>query len=177
MTSSRTVHELDLATATRLQSEPLTYPEVGRVLTDPPPGYRHITQTRRVRSSAGFDELADAVLTWQVQFRSGLRVATSSRRAALHTVVRMGLGPIHIPCRVVAVFDEPRRRGFAYGTLPGHPERGEEAFVVEQRADGTVDFTITAFSRPATRLARLGGPVSTGVQTLMTRRYLRALDD
>jgi len=31
--------------------------------------------------------------------------------------------------------------------LPGHPERGEEAFVVERRTDGTF-FSITAFSRP-----------------------------
>ena len=32
------------------------------------------------------------------------------------------LGPVRAPCRVVYVVDEPDRRGFAYGTLPGHPE-------------------------------------------------------
>jgi hypothetical protein len=53
------------------------------------------------------------------------------------------------PCRVVYVIDEPRRRGFAYGTLPGHPESGEEAFVLEQRDDGTIASNIIAFSRPA----------------------------
>ena len=168
---------LDAATARRLRDQPLTYPEVGRVLTDPPAGYRYFAQTRLVRSARSFDELADAVLTWQVQARSGLHVAASSTTIILDTTVELHLGPLRIPCRVVTVIDEPRRRGFAYGTLPGHPERGEEAFVVDQRADGAVDLTVTAFSRPATRLARLGGPLGTGAQRLMTRRYLRALDD
>jgi uncharacterized protein (UPF0548 family) len=47
------------------------------------------------------------------------------------------------------VIDEENRRGFAYGTPPGHPEQGEEAFVVALREDGQVTFTVTAFSRPA----------------------------
>ena len=29
------------------------------------------------------------------------------------------------PCRVVYVVDGPGQFSFAYGTLPGHPERGE----------------------------------------------------
>ena len=171
------VELLDAATVRRLRDQPLTYPEVGRVLTDPPSGYRYFAQTRLVRSARSFDELADAVLAWQVQARSGLRVAASSTPIAVDTVVELHLGPLRIPCRVVSVVNEPRRRGFAYGTLPGHPERGEEAFVVEHRPDGAVDLTVSAFSRPATRLARLGGPLSTGAQRLITGRYLRALDD
>ncbi len=92
--------------------------------------------------------------------------------------MRLGVGPacVSIPCRVVAVVDEARRRGFSYGTLPGHPESGEEQFVLEQRDDGRIDFTITAFSRPATLLARLAGPAGRAGQRLMTQRYLDALD-
>ncbi len=174
------VELLDTVTIRRLQSQALTYPEVGRVLTDPPAGYRHIAQTRRIRGSAGFDELADGVLTWQVQARAGLKVAASSLHVEPDAVVVLSLGigalALRIPCRVVSVIDEPGRRGFVYGTLPGHPEQGEEAFVLDHRPDGGVDFTVTAFSRPASRLARLGGPVGIGVQTLAVRRYLRALD-
>ena len=33
-----------------------------------------------------------------------------------------------VPCRIVSVIDGQTRWGFAYGTLPGHPEQGEEAF-------------------------------------------------
>ena len=57
-----------------------------------------------------------------------------------------------------AVVNEPRRAGFAYGTLPGHPESGEESFVVEHLADDRVVLCIRAFSRPASWLFRIGYP-------------------
>ncbi|GAA2167730.1 DUF1990 family protein [Humibacillus xanthopallidus] len=71
---------------------------------------------------------------------------------------------------------EPRRRGFAYATLQGHPESGEERFVLDHDIDGDIRFTVTAVSRPASQLARLGGPISRAVQGRMTQRYLAALD-
>jgi uncharacterized protein (UPF0548 family) len=80
-----------------------------------------------------------------------------------------------VPCRVVYVINEPSRSGFAYGTLPGHPEKGEEAFVVELSTDGQVHLVIRAFSRPATLLARAGGPLTRAIQELITERYVRAL--
>ncbi len=46
---------------------------------------------------------------------------------------------------------------------------------MELATDGTVSFEITAFSRPATSLARLAGPLGRQVQSAVTRRYLRAL--
>jgi uncharacterized protein (UPF0548 family) len=85
---------------------------------------------------------------------------------------------IEAPCRVVYTVDEPNRRGFAYGTLPGHPESGEEAFMVELDPDGDeVSLTVKAFSRPASRLARVSGPLSHKIQHLITDRYFRALRD
>jgi uncharacterized protein (UPF0548 family) len=77
-----------------------------------------------------------------------------------------------VPCRIVYVTEEDRRFGFAYGTLPGHPERGEEAFHVRLAEDGVVTFEIVAFSRPASLLARLGHPVNRLIQGRVTRRYL-----
>jgi uncharacterized protein (UPF0548 family) len=82
---------------------------------------------------------------------------------------------VKAPARVVYVVDEPNRRGFAYGTLPGHPEDGEEAFIVEQNADGSVWIVIRAFSRPATWYWWLVAPVLRVTQWFYTRRYLRAL--
>jgi uncharacterized protein (UPF0548 family) len=79
------------------------------------------------------------------------------------------------PCRVVYVVEEPGKRGFAYGTLPGNPEQGEECFVVELKPDGSVVLRITAFSRPANPLSRLGGPLTRWVQDWMTDRYVAAL--
>jgi uncharacterized protein (UPF0548 family) len=77
------------------------------------------------------------------------------------------------PCRVVYVTDEPDRFGFGYGTLPGHPEAGEEAFHVVRTPEG-VRFEVDVFWKPVHPLVRLGGPVSRRVQAAMTRRYLAA---
>ncbi len=92
-------------------------------------------------------------------------------------MLRLGWGVVGVnaPVRVVCLLDDEKRKGFAYGTLPGHPESGEEAFVLDHLVNGTVRFTISAFSRPATRLAKLGGPISGGVQRWVTNRYLHAL--
>lgn len=79
------------------------------------------------------------------------------------------------PVRVVYVVDEPSRKGFAYGTLPGHPESGEEAFIVDQTEDGSVWVTITAISRPAGWQWWMVYPVLRMFQEYYTRRYLRAL--
>lgn len=90
-------------------------------------------------------------------------------------VMRIPLFPGKVPARVVYVIDEPLRKGFAYGTLPGHPERGEEAFVVEYRDDESVWLTIRAFSRPASWLFWLGYPIVRLMQELYTARYERVL--
>ena len=92
-------------------------------------------------------------------------------------LLRIPIGPVRFtaPARVVYVVDEPNRVGFAYGTLPGHPEDGEEAFVVDRKGDGSVWITITAFSRPASRWWWAVYPALRVVQEFYTRRYLRAL--
>ena len=71
--------------------------------------------------------------------------------------------------RIVYVIDEPRRFGFAYGTLPGHVERGEERFSVEWLDDDTVWYDLLAFSRPRYWGARLAKPVA----RLLQRRFVR----
>ena len=134
-----------------------------------------ITLTRR-----DFDGAARDLFEWQVHSRAGLQVQASDIPLRKDTVVLMRWGwgalSLKIPCRVVDVIDETQRRGFSYGTLPGHPEAGEEQFLLERLDDGRILFTITAYSRPASTLAKLGGPVSRAAQRFMTQRYLRALD-
>ena len=123
-----------------------------------------------------FDRASAAVFRWTAQRGAGLRIQASGPASTPGTVVLMTAGlrrlGLDIPCRVVWVVDEPDRRGFAYGTLPGHPESGEESFVVALRPDGEVVYELRAFSRPGTRLSRLGGPVSGRLQTLALDRYV-----
>jgi len=87
----------------------------------------------------------------------------------------LGLAIVVAPCRVVYVTDEATRFGFAYGTLPGHPERGEEAFHVVIEDDGTGTAEIIAFSRPGDLAARLAGPIAREIQKAVTRRYLAGI--
>lgn len=165
---------LDPARADVLRAAPLTYE---RTATRPPgfAGFTHSVALRRT----DLDGAAADLLGWRVHERAGL-VVRASGPAAEGTVVemRLGAGPVavRIPCRVVAVVDEADRCGFSYGTLPGHPECGEEEFLLERTADGSLRFTVSAFSRPATLLARAGGPLTGLVQRAMTRRYLAAPD-
>src|SRR3954447_23613387 len=72
-----------------------------------------------------------------------------------------------MPARVVNVVEDSVTRGgqqidrfgFAYGTLPDHPERGEERFLVEwNRGDDSVRYDLLAISQPQHWLARLGYP-------------------
>jgi uncharacterized protein (UPF0548 family) len=73
-------------------------------------------------------------------------------------------------CRIVHVVDEPRRFGFAYGTLPDHVESGEERFIVEwNQDDDTVWYDILAFSRPNHFLTRLGYPLVRRLQKRFAR--------
>ena len=73
------------------------------------------------------------------------------------------------PARIVYVLDEPQRFGFAYGTLPGHAECGEERFLVEQLADGSVWYDVRAFSKPRYWAARAAYPLT----RLLQRRFGR----
>jgi uncharacterized protein (UPF0548 family) len=150
----------------------LTYPEIGATRdASMPPGYHHVDRDEHLGTGAAtFERAAAALCGWRMHEAAGMTVVESRED---DVVLRWLL--LTIPCRVVYTVDEPRRRGFAYGTLPGHPERGEEAFVVGLTDTGEVRFRVRAFSRPASLLARAGGPVGRRVQRYMTDRYVTAL--
>lgn len=161
-------------------SSPFTYLEVGGTRGTLPAGYQHIDRTRALgRGESEFLRTAAALMNWDLHRLAGLTVVTTGARADVGVEVVVGLGVWHLvvraPCRVVYTVDEPRRRGFAYGTLPGHPEAGEELFLVEWRADDVVTVTVRAFSRPALWWSRLGRPIGRRVQARVTERYLDAL--
>lgn len=146
----------------------LTYAEVGATRDDAlPAGYRHIRH--RVQLPDGcFAVAAEAVLTWRLHRAAGIEMRTTSIRATPGTTVTTGagVGPLRLwaQCEVVWVVDGPRRAGFGYGTLPGHPARGEEAFVVECDEADRVWFTVRAFSLPAGLLMRSAGPAGRAFQ-------------
>jgi uncharacterized protein (UPF0548 family) len=166
--------------ASRLARAELTYPEVGATKGALPSDYHHLRGSRVIGSGPdAFATAASALLAWQVHLRAGLRVTASAPVAEPGAVLVLAVGvrplPVRAPCRVVYAVTEPDRRGFAYGTLPGHPECGEEAFMIEQRDDGSVALSVTAFSRSASVAARAAGPLGRLIQQRVTHRYLHAL--
>lgn len=152
-----------------------------------PAGFRPMHHRIHVGTGeAAFQRLADGILTFGLHRRSSLRVHAGARAVAGGTVVLgFGLGALRmkIPCEVVWVEEThttndndggPRRAGFGYGTLPGHPESGEESFTAILDTDGSVFFELHAYSRHANWFYRLGAPAARFCQELVTRRYLAA---
>jgi uncharacterized protein (UPF0548 family) len=160
---------------------PFTYAEVGATRdAELPAGYDHVERSVVVGSgTAAFERAVAAVFDWRMQRSVGLRVRATGPASEPGTVVVLTAGlrrpGYDIPCRVVWARTTGDERGFAYGTLPGHPESGEEAFLVRLEPGGDVVFTLRVFARLASPPARLGGPVSTLVQRLATARYLAAI--
>ncbi|MGY0500687.1 DUF1990 family protein [Nocardia sp. FBN12] len=163
------------------ESRPFTYAEVGATRTTMPDGYHRFQHRRAIGYGRElFDRAAIHILDFGIQKGVGtFRAAdTETAQPGTELTVVLQLGPLSInaPCRVVYVLDEPDRRGFAYGTLPGHPEVGEELFAVEyDPADDTVYGLVSAFSKPGTWYVRLGGPVVRLIQRWFAHRYLNTL--
>ncbi|MDJ0463955.1 DUF1990 domain-containing protein [Streptomyces sp. H27-C3] len=148
------------------------------------PGYRRYERTVVIgRGDSDWRAASDAVLQWGIKRRSGFGVtplAGAGERVTEGAEYRItaAWGPlaVHEPVRVVAVVDTPERCGFAYGTLPGHPVSGEEAFIVCNTPDGHVTLTLRSLTSRAPKGPwRPLFPVLLLAQRTYRRRYQRAL--
>jgi uncharacterized protein (UPF0548 family) len=161
------------------RSSPLSYPEVGASLGSRPDGYHHDSYDVALGTGdAVYRRAIRGLEEWQTHRAAGVIVYPPDAPIENGTTVALALPApgLHVlaACRIVAVVREADRFGFAYGTLAGHPEQGEEAFLIERDGD-TVRFTITAFSRPHALLARIGFPLARVIQRRVTRAYLTGL--
>jgi uncharacterized protein (UPF0548 family) len=142
--------------------------------SDTPPHVSELTYT-----PVGFDEYGTPIQPASIDETAAIvgPDGTPFVRPGDSVDLRSSVGPlkIHAPVRVVYVIDEPNRKGFAYGTLAGHPVSGEEAWIVDRTPDGSVWLTIRSFSRPSRWYSRLGQPATRLMQRMYTRRYERAL--
>lgn len=130
------------------------------------------------RGARDFAHARDRILSWQMHRGAGVRVqAGDDVTRGTKVQLSVGVGPLLIParCEVVEVVDDDAEAGFAYGTLPGHPERGEEAFLVRLVDDEVVVGSVAAFSRPAPWGASLLSPLAQRAQRIVARRYITAM--
>ncbi|MCW2783417.1 MAG: hypothetical protein JWR35_3868 [Marmoricola sp.] len=167
----------------RLQAAPYSYTEVGATAgRHTPRGCRGIHL--QLDLDQPFERALETLMTWRMHEGAGLRVRASASRVVPGAVVELGFGfgPFRIPspCRVVAVHGAPDAAGFTYGTLPGHPEAGEERFLVTRGkvtpGGSSTHLQVTAFSRPGRWFTTLAGPVAGLVQDELVERYRRALN-
>jgi len=176
------VQLLSNAVAERLRRSAYTYADPGLTRDDAAslPGFLPLRRSRVVgRGRAEFDRVAELLMTWQVLCRAGIQPAVSASRVAAGEVVQQRippLSPIVAPCRIAYVVDERDRRGFAYGTLAGHPERGEERFLLTyEPGTDLVHFEVFSVSRPATMWLP-AFPALRTMQHVFVGRFLRAVD-
>lgn len=152
-----------------MQSElPFTYSAVGATAEKPPIGYDvDHTRLKLGDGEAVFRAAIAALQRWE-QFRLGWVEAwlpdTPIQPGQVVAVLGRAIGLWWLnSCRIVYVVEETQpisKFGFAYGTLPGHVESGEERFLIEwDQNENCVWFDILAFSRPHHFLTQLGYPV------------------
>ena len=119
-----------------------------------------------------FERSRQAILNWQMFRLNWLEPCWPGQPVKegvlVGTLARIfGLWAVNV-CRVVYVVEESgvvEKFGFAYGTLPGHAECGEERFNVEwHQDDDSVWYDILAFSKPGHILTRLGYPLARRLQ-------------
>ena len=145
-----------------------SYPAVGATATSQPAGY--VTDRTRIMLGSGepiFLAAKAALQRWE-HFRLGwVELWSPDTPIQSGEVVAImawasGLWSLNF-CRIVYVVDESgpiSKFGFAYGTLPGHVESGEELFQIEwDQNTKSVWYDILAFSRPNHFLTRLGYPL------------------
>jgi uncharacterized protein (UPF0548 family) len=160
-----------------------TYAHIGSTL-DPEQHDAAGLRTRHLEighGRAAFAAAAQALRTWVPRLAIGADIEPPDQPvvhgATMLVILRRGPVTVVAPNRIVGVIDEPRRFAFAYGTLPGHPERGEESFTVEHLPDDTVRATIRVQAGPGTCWARAAAPVVRRLQLAALRRYLDAIAD
>jgi uncharacterized protein (UPF0548 family) len=177
-----------------VQNLPLTFDATTATVTtdfpaSAPSGYRVFERAVPIGDGdARWQFARRAALSWGIKTRSGFEVrrpAGGDAPVGTNDPVTVGesvwliahIGPLRVrePVRVVAVVDEESRQGFAYATLRGHPVRGEEAFLVERRDDGSVWLTIRSISRAARGLWWPLSPALAVAQRVYRGRYFRAL--
>jgi uncharacterized protein (UPF0548 family) len=167
-----TTHEVELFIAAR-NGEVFSYTEVGATASEIPAGY-NIDHNRQLlgRGAKYYERAIAAIHSWKmfnlpwVELISTQTPIETGRTVAI-TVKHYGFYSLNA-ARIVYTIDEGgdlNRFGFAYGTLLEHGEIGEERFMVEyDHRSGEVWYDILAFSRPASLLAKLGYPLTRGLQ-------------
>lgn len=157
-------------------SADFSYAERGASQDGAPAGYNLDHNRVRIgQGEADFATACGALRGWKMFPAPWTRIAPADAPIRVGQTVAMiahAFGWWMSAARIVYLVEEAgavQRWGFAYGTLPAHVEQGEERFMVERLADGSVWYDLRAFSRPRHPLVVLAKPLARRLQ----RRFVR----
>lgn len=164
----------------RCREEPFSYGQAGATRSTPPSGFA-VDHNRILigRGAPVFQNARRSIREWRMFDIPWLAVHPRAAPVVPGTTVAVlashfGFWSLN-PCRIVYTMDDPKRFGFAYGTLVGHSEIGEERFSVEMDSvTGETWYDLYSFSRPAP-LVRAGYPVARMLQRRFVRDSLEAM--
>lgn len=166
------------------QSLPFSYAEVGASVGAFPAGYNHDRNEVVLGSGrAVFERAVEGLFSWKM-FPAWAEVVPAEFKPVANESFSLlfRLAGLHWKSsgRIVYLVDEAdaqtqQRLGFAYGTLPGHVEIGEERFTIAWRRDDTVVYELQAFSRPRYWMAQLAKPLARHWQRRFVRDSQQAL--
>ena len=173
-------------------NQPFSYIEVGMTQKSADHTLQYKLDHNRVNLGSGsavFERAVAALKKWR-QFDLGW-VEVWNTDCAIEkdaaVVLLVPLTPLWIifSCRIVYVIDETdttventsvKKFGFAYGTMTGHPEAGEERFTIEwHQKDDSVWYDILAVSRPGLPIVKLGMPFARLLQKRFARDSMQAM--
>jgi uncharacterized protein (UPF0548 family) len=146
---------------------PFSYKEVGASKSVVPQNYP--INHHRIRVGSGVADYArakNALQSWTMYKLDWTRIYPPDAPIAIGETVVVIVNHHFCwsmnSCRIVYVLEEneaTERFGFAFGTLPGHSETGEERFTVEwNRDDDSVWYELLAFALPHHILAKIAAP-------------------
>lgn len=148
---------------------PFSYMEVGATRERKPPAGYPINHYRSMLGTGyrTFECAVAALRSWEMYNLSWTKLyypETPVKAGEVVAVLARHLGFWSLnACRIIYTLEEKGeiyRNGFAFGTLPGHVEEGEERFTVEwERETDAVWYELFAFARPKLWLAKLGSPL------------------
>lgn len=162
-----------------------SYPEVGASRGEAPSGYTiDHNRIQLGQGAADFEHARNAIRQWKMFAMPWVQLCWPNTpvesNATVAVLIRhLGFWSLNA-ARIVYVLEEQgavQKYGFAYGTLAGHAERGEERFSVEYHTeDQSVWYDLYAYSRPGF-FATLGYPLARALQKKFARDSKSAMQN
>jgi len=172
-----------------LRDAPFSYPHVGCTRDEPATLAGFSRDHERVllgKGEAVFRRAAEAIARWQMMPPSvvqpcppGAKIEEGAMTANLFRAWSLG-GWLTLPTRILYLVEDRKdqflRSGFAYGTVRGHWEHGEERFLaLWDQGNDSVWYDLLVYSRPRHPLARLAYPYTRWEQSRFRRLSAAAM--